>query len=159
MTPNRVIASSDSSSVSVRPSRVKSRSSRNRRFGSASALNTGSSSNTWPMLCDHMVTCQGVLGIPSVQLRFAGGGDMLGLSDRLQDLRHAARTFWRQPAFASATVLTLALGIGATTAIFSVVNGVLLKPLPFDEPERLISLRQRAPSGVGTNQGPATYLT
>ena len=84
---------------------------------------------------------------------------MLGLSDRLQDLRYAARTFWRQPAFASATVLTLALGIGATTAIFSVVYGVLLKPLPFDEPERLVSLRQRGPGVVGTNQGPATYLT
>ena len=84
---------------------------------------------------------------------------MPGLSQLGQDLRHAARTFWRQPAFASATVLTLALGIGATTAIFSVVYGVLLKPLPFDEPERLVSLRQRAPYGAGTNQGPATYLT
>jgi predicted permease len=84
---------------------------------------------------------------------------MFGLSDHLQDLRYAARTFWRQPAFASATVLTLALGIGATTAIFSVVYGVLLKPLPFDEPERLVSLRQRAPHIAGTNQGPATYFT
>jgi putative ABC transport system permease protein len=84
---------------------------------------------------------------------------MTGLSELGQDLRHAARTFRRQPAFASATVLTLALGIGATTAIFSVVYGVLLKPLPFDEPERLVSLRQRAPHGAGTNQGPATYLT
>jgi predicted permease len=82
-----------------------------------------------------------------------------GLSNLWQDLRHAARTFWRQPAFAAATVLTLALGTGATTAIFSVVYGVLLKPLPFDQPERLVSLRQRAPSGVGTNQGPGTYLT
>jgi predicted permease len=81
------------------------------------------------------------------------------LSDLWQDFRYATRTFWKQPAFASAAVLTLALGIGATTAIFSVVYGVLLKPLPFQEPERLVSLRQHAPHGAGTNQGPATYLT
>ena len=81
------------------------------------------------------------------------------LSDFWQDLRYAARTFWKQPAFAAAAVLTLALGIGATTAIFSVVYGVLLKPLPFHEPERLVSVRQHAPHGAGTNHGPATYLT
>jgi putative ABC transport system permease protein len=81
------------------------------------------------------------------------------LSDLWQDLRYATRTFWKQPAFASAAVLTLALGIGATAAIFSVVYGVLLKPLPFQEPERLVSVRQYAPHGAGTNHGPATYLT
>src|SRR6185295_18719267 len=56
------------------------------------------------------------------------------------DLRDAIRTFLKQPAFAATAVLTLALGIGATTAIFSVVYGVLLKPLPFSEPERLEGL-------------------
>ena len=81
------------------------------------------------------------------------------LSDLYQDVRYAIRTFWNRPAFASATVLTLALGIGATTAIFSVVYGVLLKPLPFHEPERLVSLRHHAPHGAGTNHGPTTYLT
>jgi predicted permease len=81
------------------------------------------------------------------------------LEDLSQDVRNAARLLWKQPAFASTTVLTLALGIGATTAIFSVVYGVLLKPLPFHEPERLVSLRQHAPHGAGTNHGPATYLT
>jgi predicted permease len=80
-------------------------------------------------------------------------------SDLWDDLRYAARTFRTQPGFAAAAVLTLALGIGATTAIFSVVYGVLLKPLPFPEPERLVSLRQHAPHGAGTNQGRATYLT
>jgi predicted permease len=79
--------------------------------------------------------------------------------DIWQDLRHAARVVWKQPAFAAAAVLTLALGIGATTAIFSVVYGVLLKPLPFHEPERLVSLQQIAPHGAGANHGPGTYLT
>ena len=58
ITPKRVISSSDSSSVSVRPSRSKSRSSRKRRVGSASALNTRSSSVTTPRIGDQMVTCQ-----------------------------------------------------------------------------------------------------
>jgi predicted permease len=76
-----------------------------------------------------------------------------------QDMRGAARVCSKQPAFAAAAVLTLALGIGATTAIFSVVYGVLLKPLTFHEPERLVSLQQIAPHGAGTNHGPGTYLT
>jgi putative ABC transport system permease protein len=79
--------------------------------------------------------------------------------DLWQDLRHAARVFWKQPAFAAAAVLTLALGIGATTAIFSVVYGVVLKPLPFHEPARLVSLQQIAPHGAGVNHGLGTYLT
>src|SRR5919205_681794 len=54
-----------------------------------------------------------------------------------QDAGYAVRQLAHAPAFTAATVLTLALGIGATSAIFSVVNGVLLKPLPFREPERL----------------------
>ena len=78
---------------------------------------------------------------------------------RWQDLRHSARIFSKQPAFAATAVLTLALGIGATTAIFSVVYGVLLKPLPFHEPERLVSLQQIAPHGAGANHGRGTYLT
>lgn len=75
-----------------------------------------------------------------------------------QDLRYATRTFFKQPGFAATAALTLGLGIGATTAIFSVVYGVLLKPLPFGQPERLVSLMHTGPSPA-RNHGPATYFT
>jgi putative ABC transport system permease protein len=56
----------------------------------------------------------------------------------LQDARYGLRTLLRQPGFAATAILTLALGIGATTAIFSVVNAVVLRPMPFDQPDRVM---------------------
>src|SRR4026208_181925 len=63
------------------------------------------------------------------------------------DLRYAFRVLSRTPSFAVAVVSVLALGIGATTAIFSIVNAVLLRPLPFEEPERLVRIFTRTPDG------------
>lgn len=76
-------------------------------------------------------------------------------------LRRLVRSLLRTPLFTSVAIITLAVGIGANTAIFSVVYSVLLKPLPFDEPERLVGVWHSAP-GMNIpllNQGPATYLT
>ena len=65
--------------------------------------------------------------------------DILGwLESFAQDVRYGVRSLINNPGFATVAILTLALGIGANTAIFSVVNGVLLKPLPFDHPEEIV---------------------
>ena len=60
------------------------------------------------------------------------------MDNLLQDVRYGLRTLMRQPGFAATAILTLALGIGATTAIFSVVNAVVLRPMAFDQPDRVM---------------------
>ncbi len=79
----------------------------------------------------------------------------------LQELRVLARRMGKAPGFAAITVLTLALGIGANTAVFAVLNGVLFQPLPFAASERLVALWHTAP-GVNIdelNASPSTHLT
>ena len=83
------------------------------------------------------------------------------MTDLMRDVRHATRRLVRTPMFTLATLLTLALGIGANVAIFSIVNTVLLKPLPFHEADRLVGLWQTAP-GVDIddlNASLADYIT
>jgi putative ABC transport system permease protein len=95
--------------------------------------------------------CLGALPDALWLRRNHGATDMLGL-----DLRYALRSIRRRPGFATVVILTLALGIGATTAIFSVVNGVLLRPLPYPEPERLVVLRGDPTDGDVEKVSPPT---
>lgn len=71
--------------------------------------------------------------------------------DLRQDIRYALRQLGRNPAFAGAAILTLAVGIGANSAVFSVVNGVLLEPLPYEAPEELVTVSTAFPT-VGFDQ-------
>ena len=77
----------------------------------------------------------------------------------LQDVRYATRSLWKSKSFAAISIATLALGIGANTAIFSVVNGVLLQPLPFASPERIVTVmstnNQSPPAVYGSS--PANF--
>src|ERR1700677_551209 len=69
------------------------------------------------------------------------------IDDTWRDLKYAARSLARAPGFTIAAVFVIALGIGANTALFTVVRSVLLEPLPFSQPDRLIQLYEQSPNG------------
>jgi putative ABC transport system permease protein len=75
-----------------------------------------------------------------------------------QDLRYGARMLAKQPGFALTAILTLGLGVGANTAIFSVINNVLLKPLPYPEPNRIVKTQRRYPQGMGDSVSATKFL-
>ena len=77
----------------------------------------------------------------------------------MTELRQTVRRLLRAPGFTLTIVLTLALGLGATIAIFAVVNGVLLRPLPYPDADRLVSLMHRVPEGAERFASPAIYFT
>ena len=89
--------------------------------------------------------------VPAAITPGAPGG--YGLRGIGQDLRYAMRMLRRQPAFSLTVILTLALGIGATTAMFSVVNGVVIKPLPYPESENVVTVGVSAVFGTERTPG------
>jgi putative ABC transport system permease protein len=86
------------------------------------------------------------------------GGAASMLAHLLTDMRYGIRQLWKTPGFSVVAVLTLAFGIGATTAIFSVVNGVMLKPLAYPEPERLVRVIEILPQYGRFAVAPANFL-
>ena len=96
--------------------------------------------------------------VRAAQERFYLKGRWVGLDKLLRDVRFGLRSLRQSPGFAATAILTLALGIGANTAVFSVMNAVLLRSLPVNDPDRLVYLRtSNPPRGTGTIDSNETF--
>src|SRR5688572_28090259 len=85
---------------------------------------------------------------PHVQAPAAGAGSGGLMSGLVQDLRYALRALRRAPGFAAVSIVTLALGIAATTIVYSIIDGILLRPLPIKDPDRVMLARETSPNGT-----------
>jgi putative ABC transport system permease protein len=88
-------------------------------------------------------------GVETIREQFHAEEGLPFLETLLQDLRFAFRVMRKSPGFAITVVITLALGIGANTAIFSIVYGVVFRPLPYPHPQRIVELTESSPRGSG----------
>src|SRR5687767_13877756 len=85
---------------------------------------------------------------PHVQPPAVGAGSGGIMSGLVQDLRYALRALRRAPGFAAVSIVTLALGIAATTIVYSIIDGILLRPLPVNDPDRVMLARETSPGGT-----------
>ena len=97
----------------------------------------------------HAAACRKLGNTTQVREKVHRMNTVSFLEETARNIRLSLRTLRRSPAFAAAAILTLAIGIGANTAVFSVINAVLLKPLPYPQAERLISVQHTAPGAAG----------
>ena len=86
------------------------------------------------------------------------GGVLQMFSNVIRDVRFGLRQLWKAPGFSVVAILTLGLGIGSSSAIFSVVNGVLLRPLPYPEPDALVRVHELVPQYGRFSVAPANFL-